>query len=87
MFSKKGWQPCSHCNQGTGVCKNEIRAIQMIYKIIPFPLHCSCASCLGSLGIDPTRHQHIVRCGTCKGTGYVWLDPKGEQTQNAGASK
>ena len=87
MFNKKGWQPCCHCGQGTGVCKNKIRAFQMILKIIPIPLYSSCASCLIAVNADPVRQDLIVRCNVCKGKGYIWLDPKGEQPQNASVSK
>lgn len=82
MFERKGWVPCPHC-QNTAVCRNKIKAFQIILKFIPIPIRTSCASCLGSVGVDPSKLDLLVRCGVCKGSGYVWLNPKGVENAQA----
>lgn len=81
MFKKGGWKICGHC-QGEGVCKNKIKSIQTFLWIIPIIERTSDASCLAAVGFDPCRDDAIVRCDVCKGKGYVYLDPNGDN--NAG---
>jgi hypothetical protein len=75
---KYGWVTCGHC-EGSGTCKNKIKTFTTIFWIIPFPIRTSDATCLIAAGIDPSKHDFIVKCSVCKGTGKVWLGPNGER--------